>query len=108
MKKSLLLCLALLGAVLANISAAGPDLNALHSVENTSQLELTVRETQNSSVAVSKHLIKSVQCQIAENESYSRCRSTCSTTGIANYTPGVCGVGAKCSCVATVENPPGG
>lgn len=101
MKKCVSLCLAMIGSILASISVARPGVHALHDTERLEQ-----RDAQNFSIAISGNVIKSVHCEIAEKQSFSRCRSTCSASGISDYTPGVCGVGAKCSCVATVESPP--
>lgn len=67
--------------------------------------------TANSSARINPLLTtasNSLVCRIWEANSRARCYGSCGQEGVSSYTPGVCGVGSKCSCaVSPVELPIG-
>lgn len=46
-------------------------------------------------------------CEQEARKAESRCVSSCGDGAIYTFDPGVCGIGAKCTCVVSVEQPPG-
>lgn len=41
---------------------------------------------------------KSSACDVAAASAYKRCAATCSASGIAFFSPGICGAGSICQC----------
>lgn len=99
--KGQLVAFAFVTAILTCGAAALADARRANPPETEAIANSSARMSPSLSIAAS-----SLLCSISEANSRTRCYSSCGQTGVSNYTPGVCGVGSKCTCQASPEQPP--